>query len=292
MTATPPEQLWTAERVARWRVQVAGLEPVSEVLFAAAALRPGERVLDVGCGTGPTTRRAALEVGPGGLVVGLDISPDMLAVAVAQPEQDGAAPLRWVTTDAAAWRPEPVAFDVVLSRFGVMFFADPAAAFARLATAARPSGRLAAVVWRRRDESELFAVPLHAALDRLRRRGTTVDVPPDDEGAFSLHDPAAVTALLTGAGWSGVTCTPHQLQLPLCGGMAPPLVAAAILDSGPVGRVTAQLDNDDRAAVATAITAALSDHVDSNGHVILTAHTLLVTATRRADPAAQKLGSD
>jgi hypothetical protein len=168
---------------------------------------------------------------------------------------------------------------VVLSRFGVMFFADPAAAFARLATATRPGGRLAMVVWRRRDESELFAVPLHAALDRLRHRGTAVEVPPDDEGAFSLHDPAAVTDLLTGAGFAAVTCTPHQLSLPLCGGMPPASVTAAILDSGPVGRVTAQLGEDDRDAVAAAITAALADHVDPNGHVLLTADTLLVTAT-------------
>src|SRR5262249_32610881 len=150
--------------------------------------------------TGPATHRAAREVGPDGHVTGLDISAEMLAAAAAQPDQDGqdgVAPLAWLAADAVTWQPQRHTYDVVLSRFGVMFFSDPAAAFRALATATRPGGRLAMVVWARRDESELFAVPLHAALGELRRRGVTVQVPPDDDGPFSLHDPATVAALLT-----------------------------------------------------------------------------------------------
>ncbi|MGH3994172.1 MAG: class I SAM-dependent methyltransferase, partial [Pseudonocardiaceae bacterium] len=209
------------------------LAPVADVLFTAAALRPGERVLDVGCGTGPTTRRAAREVGPAGHVTGLDISAEMLAAAAAQPEEDGVAPVEWVAADVVGWQPDNQVSDVVLSRFGVMFFSDPAAAFGRLATATSPGGRLAMAVWDRRDESDLFAVPMHAALDELRRRGTAVQAPPDDDGPFSLYDPATVTALLTGAGWSHVTCTPHRLMLPFGGGLDPATAARSALDLGP-----------------------------------------------------------
>lgn len=275
---------WGDERVARWLARAAGLEsqlvPVADVLFAAAALRPGERVLDVGCGTGPITRRAAREVGPAGRVVGLDISAQMLAAAAAQPNEDGAAALEWLSTDVVTWRPDPGAFDIVLSRFGVMFFSDPDTAFGTLAAATRPGGRLAMAVWARRDESQMFAVPLHAALDELRRRGVAVQAPPEEEAAFSMRDPARVTTLLTGAGWSQIDCTPHRLVLPFGGGLDVESAASAALDAGPTRLVTEDLDNDDRAAVTAAIATAFARHLGADGHVHLIAQILLVTATR------------
>jgi SAM-dependent methyltransferase len=284
MATTSGEDAWAGERVARWLMWAAGLErqlaPVADALFAAAALRPGERVLDVGCGTGSTTRRAAGEVGPNGRVVGLDVSAEMLAAAAAEPERDGAAPLEWVAADVVTWQPDGRAFDVVLSRFGVMFFSDPAAAFTRMSTATRPGGRLAMAVWARRDESELFAVPLHAALGELSRRGVPVQAPPADDGPFSLHDPATVTALLTAAGWSHVQCTPHRLVLPFGGGLDPASAAVAALDLGPTRLVAAQLDADDRAAVTTAIVTTLTRYLGAGGHVHLGARILLVTAIR------------
>jgi SAM-dependent methyltransferase len=292
MSMTSADQAWAGDRVARWLRRAAllegQLEPVADVLFAAAALRAGERVLDVGCGTGPTTHRAAREVGRSGRVVGLDISAEMLAAAAAKSEQDGqddVAPLRWVAADAVSWEPERGAFDVVLSRFGVMFFSDPAAAFDRLATATRPGGRLAMVVWGRRDESDVFAVPLYATLDQLRRDGIAVEVPPADDGPFSMHDPATVTALLNGAGWSDVRCSPHRLVLPVGGGGLDPASAAAlVVESGPTGLVIAQLGDEDRAAVMPALTAAIAaafaNHLDTSGNVQLNARILVVTATR------------
>jgi SAM-dependent methyltransferase len=284
MATISADDAWAGDRVTRWLARAVGLErqmaPVAEVLFAAAALRPGERVLDVGCGTGPTTRRAAREVGAGGRVVGLDISAQMLAAAAAQPNEDGGAPLEWVNADVVCWQPDPGAFDVVLSRFGVMFFSDPAAAFGRLAAATRPGGRLIMAVWGRRDESELFAVPLHAALDELRRRGVAVQAPSEDDVAFSLADPAAVTTLLTGAGWSRVACTRHRLALPFGGGLDASAAAVAAVDTGPTRLVTTELDNDDRTAVTAAIAAAFARHLDTNGHVNLGGGILLVTAIR------------
>jgi ubiquinone/menaquinone biosynthesis C-methylase UbiE len=103
MPDTVADYAWADDRVARWIQRAAGLEPqlapVADVLFEAAALRLGERVLDVGCGTGPTTWRAAREVGPTGRVVGLDISAEMLAVAANRPAPEGAAAVDWVAAD-------------------------------------------------------------------------------------------------------------------------------------------------------------------------------------------------
>lgn len=282
MTTASKDDPWADERVARWLRQAPDLEhrlgPVADVLFAAAALQPGERVLDVGCGTGPTTRRAAREVGPTGHVVGLDIADAMLAAAAAEPVEDGAAPLEWVTADVVGWQPDGHPVDVVISRFGVMFFSDPAVAFATLAAATRPGGRLALAVWASRDESDAFAVPLRAALAALQRRGAAVEIPPHDGGPFSLHDPATVTTLLTEAGWSDVRCTPHQLTLPFAGGQD--AVAASTLDLGPVRLVADQVDDDDRAAIVTAISAALADHLDGDGQINLGALIKVITANR------------
>jgi SAM-dependent methyltransferase len=275
---------WAGDRATRWLARVEGLQrelaQVADVLFAAAALRPGEHVLDVGCGSGSTTRRAAREVGAGGRVVGLDISEQMLAAAAAQPANDGGAPLEWVAADVVTWRPEPGAFDVVLSRFGVMFFSDPAAAFGKLAAATRPGGRLAMAVWANRNESELFAVPLHAALAELRRRGATVQEPPEDRGTSSLGDPAAAATLLTEAGWSRVVYTPHRLMLPIGGGLDASAAAIMAVDGGPTRQVTARLNDADRDAVTEAIATAFAQHLGPGGHVYLSGQILLVTATR------------
>ncbi|HEX7132211.1 MAG TPA: class I SAM-dependent methyltransferase [Iamia sp.] len=280
------DDAWAGDRVARWLRQAEGLErqlaPVSEVLFATAALVPGERVLDVGCGTGPTTRQAAAQVGPTGAVTGLDVSAEMLDAAASAPAGDGAAPIDWVAADAVTWDPPEGAYDAVISRFGVMFFSDPPTAFARLATAARAGGRLAVAVWASRDESDLFAVPLHATLAVLHRHGLPeTEGIPEDGGPFSLGDVAAATALLEGAGWTDVAATSHRLRLPFGGGLAPQPAAEATVDFGPTRVVLEGVGEDVQAAAVTAIAEAFASHVDGDGHVVLGGHVIVLAATRR-----------
>lgn len=274
------DDAWTGDRVTRWLDRAEGLarqlEPVSAVLFAAAALKPGEAVLDVGCGTGPTTRRAAAEVGPAGRVTGLDVSPEMLAAAALAP---GCAGITWCEADVVTWQPE-TNWDVVLSRFGVMFFSDPRAAFAALAAATRPGGRLCCAVWSRRDESELFRLPLHAAARALRFADHDVVLPADDEGPFSLCQDAHVRELLRAAGWSGAAVAEHNLMLPFAGGLAVPDAAVAALDFGPVRDLTAELTDDDREQVLAAIRDAFAAHVDPAGHVYVQASVRMLTAER------------
>ena len=274
------DDTWAGERAARWLRQAAGLErqmaPVSDVLFAAAALRPGEQVLDVGCGTGPTTRQAAAAVGRDGRVTGIDVSPDLLEAAAAT-----GAPVDWVLADVTTWSPPAGAYDVVLSRFGVMFFDDPHTAFAHLAEATRPGGRLAIAVWGARTESPLFTVPLQAALGVLAARG----IPEPDglsphEGPFSLHDPAATARLLDEAGWTDVRSAEHLLPLPFGGGLDPAAAAELAADFGPTRLAVEPLDAVGRTAALAAMTSAFADHVDERGHVLLDGFVRVVTARR------------
>ncbi len=136
------------------------LAPFGRRLLTAAVLTPGERVLDVGCGNGAISLEAARTVGPGGWVTGLDLSAPMLGVARRRAEEQG-FDVDFVQGDAqTASFDDP--FDVVLSRFGVMFFDEPEAAFVNLARAARPGGRLCFVCWQEMFANDWIAVPAMA----------------------------------------------------------------------------------------------------------------------------------
>ena len=267
--------VWTPERVARWLKQSEGIErqlaPVSAVLFATAALQPGERVLDVGCGTGPTTREAADAVAPSGHVTGLDIAAGMVEAARAV----SPASVDWIVADVVTWDPPPASWDVVLSRFGVMFFSDRAAAFANLARATAPGGRLAIATWAHRTANDLFEVPLYAALGAVDR-----EPPGPDEGPFSLHDADAIAALLEGAGWSSPSTVAHDLALSFAGGVAPEDAARAAIDFGPTRVLLEGVGDTIREQAVERITEALRQHVDADGNVVLGGRVLVTTARR------------
>lgn len=278
---------WEGERVRRW-LQLADsldrqLSPVNDVLFPAAALVAGERVLDVGCGEGRTTRRVAALVGETGSVVGLDVSEEMLVRAAQIPVPDGAATIDWIVADVshgpAAWQPGPP-FDAAISTFGVMFFNDPTTAFTTLAAAVRPGGRLAAAVWCRRDESELFDLPLGVATEVLDRHARHYEPLADDEGAFSIHSAPVAKDLLAGTGWDDVGFAVHRLAMKVAGGLTPAEAATSSLDFGPVRyRVEGHPDELRDEMVAT-LTEIYADRVDDDGHVVLDGAIGILTATR------------
>lgn len=275
---------WAGERAERWVRMSEGLErqlaPVSDVLFAAAALKPGERVLDVGCGTGPTTRQAASLVGPTGAVTGVDIAAEMLAAAADRPTSAGSAPIEWTQADVGAWRPEVEPYDVVLSRFGVMFFDDPLAAFTNLQRVTAPGGRLCLSVWAHRAESPYFELPYSIAMEHRRRWGLETEEPPADSGPFALGDAFVARDMLGRAGWADVSSTARPLRLAVAGGLPPAEAAHESLELGPARLVTEGLDDDRRRQIRDAIAEEFRGHVDEDGHVVLGATPVIISAHR------------
>jgi hypothetical protein len=216
-------------------------------------------------------------VGPTGAVVGLDVSETMIAAAEAIAVSAGSAPIRWVAEDATTWSGDSV--DVVISRFGVMFFEDPAAAFANLARVTRPGGRLCVAVWANRLGCPVFEVPLAAALESMRAGGDEIPVvPAPDAGAFSLGDEDTIRTLLAGAGWTDVECQRQRLSLPVGGGGGPVDAAAATMEVGAVRVGTDGMDDDVRARVAEAIVPALEPHV-IDGEVRLDGKIIVISAS-------------
>ena len=156
-----------------------------EVLHAAAAVSADDRVLDVGCGTGVSTRRAALAA-TSGRVLGVDVSAPLIEHARLLTAREGLANAEFAVADAQVHSFPDASFDVLISRFGVMFFADPRAAFANLARALQPGGRLAVLVWQRAVDNEWSG----AVDDALGIDGDSM------AQAWSLADPEVVRATL------------------------------------------------------------------------------------------------
>jgi SAM-dependent methyltransferase len=165
-----------------------------EHLRAAYGIRPGNKVLDLGCGTGLTTREAARAADPG-LVVGIDISERMLERARQATAAERLHNVRYQLGDAQTHQFTPGAFDVAISRFATMFFADPAAAFANIATALRSGARLVLLVWQRSEDNE-WAQVINDAL------GAAAQPPSPGSDPFSLGDREATARLLEQAGFA------------------------------------------------------------------------------------------
>lgn len=172
--------------------------------FAAAAIRPDDRVLDIGCGSGGTTREAARRAPHGG-VVGVDLSSAMLDRARQAAELEGLANVRFVQADAQVYRFADRAFDAAISRTGAMFFADPVAAFTNVGHALRPGGRLALLVWQAPTANEWIS-----EIMRTFSAGRQLPAPPAGApGPFSLADTDRIRAILGAAGFVGVEARSH-----------------------------------------------------------------------------------
>lgn len=181
-------------------------------LEALRVLAPlaGERVLDVGCGCGQTTLDLAARVGSEGHVTGIDISAPMLAVARAREIPKGAAQVEFVESDAQMADLGEGVFDAMFSRFGVMFFSDPPAAFANLHKALKPGGRLAFVCWRPYAENLWMRAPMEAAQPFLPPIPATDPAAP---GPFAFADSQRVRSILESAGYEAVTIEPFDARI-------------------------------------------------------------------------------
>lgn len=180
----------------------AELQRHSEVLRRAFEIRPGDRVLDIGCGAGQTTRQAA-RLAEAGSVLGVDISAAMLARARELTEAEGLCNVSLIHADAAVYPFQAEEFDIAISRFGTMFFADPFAAFANIARALRQGGRLVMMVWQAAGQNE-WAMSI--------RRALAVDgsLLPASSAAFSLGDADMIEQILKASGFSDITLSDVQ----------------------------------------------------------------------------------
>ncbi|MFN8545324.1 MAG: methyltransferase domain-containing protein [Candidatus Binatia bacterium] len=252
----------------------AQLAAYGERTMERLALHAGERVLDVGCGCGATTLALAERVAPGGAVMGIDVSRPMLARARERAAAAGAADVTFVRADAQTHPFAPPPFDALFSRFGVMFFADPAAAFANLRTALRPDGRIAFVCWQPLQRNPWMLVPLMAAAEHIALPPPPA---PDAPGPFAFGDGDRVRRLLGTAGFTSVAIEPMEDPVVIGGTVDADEAARFILEVGPVGQALREADPGARPAVATAVRAALRPWLTADG-IRMPAAAWIVTA--------------
>jgi SAM-dependent methyltransferase len=219
---------------------------ITEALLSMAAPREGERVLDIGCGGGTTALVIRERVGPEGAVTGIDISTPNLAVAQARAHA-GMADVQFIEGDAAAYEFQPT-FDLVFSRFGVMFFAEPAAAFANIRKALVRNGRLAFVCWRTFRENEWSYAPYEAALSLLPPQEAT---DPHAPGPFAFADSGRVTQILGDAGFGEIAIESLDTTVNMGTNVEEAVVEALTL--GPLARAAADLDEKTRAEIGARV---------------------------------------
>jgi SAM-dependent methyltransferase len=177
------------------------LAPFEARLTQRAFPGVGQSVLDVGCGAGATTLAMARRLGPDGLCLGVDISAPLVAAAKARAQAEALPAAAFIEADAQTHRFDPGLFDAVISRFGVMFFDDPVAAFANLAHATAPGGKLTFMAWRSPMENPFFVT---AALALAPFAPPPTPTAPDAPGQFAFADEARVRGILEAAGWTSI----------------------------------------------------------------------------------------
>jgi SAM-dependent methyltransferase len=236
--------------------------PFTALILGAAALGPGRDVLDVGCGCGGTTLAAARLIAPG-QAVGLDLSGPMLARARADAEASGLGNAVFQQGDAQVHPLEPAGFDTVISRFGLMFFADPVAAFANIRAATRRAGRLVFVCWQPLGANQWLLVPGAALAEHVPLPAGLGSG--DGPGMFAFADPDRLRRVLAAAGWRDIEITSEHVSI-LVGGGGSVEDAVEFLRTGSMARTMlagADASTVDRALAS--VRAALAPHADADG---------------------------
>lgn len=256
------------------------LAPWIPLLASAARIATGEHVLDIGCGCGATTLDAARRCGLAGIAVGVDLSAPMIDRARQRAEAAGLTNTRFEVGDCQSddlTVPPAGPYDVAISRFGVMFFDDPVAAFGNVGKAMAPGGRLAMLTWGPMELQRWITAPIAAALEHVPRPDLGQTGGP---GMFSLAERDQIAAVLEAAGWTDVEVEPHRLAVLIAGGGSLDETTEFLLATGAGRALLAGAPSEDAADRAVAaIRASLQDHQAARG-VELEGTALAVTAAR------------
>ncbi len=261
----------TGEKWARHQRETdRNLAEAADAALRLANAMPGERVLDIGCGAGVTSLLLGDAVGPAGHVVGVDVSQPMLALARSRAN---ATNVEFIEADATLYPFKPE-FDLIFSRFGVMFFVDPAAAFANIRMGAAKGGRLAFVCWRAVEENEWVSLPYRAAKPLLPEQKP---IHPHAPGPFAFADPDRLRSILTNAGFSGIGIEKYDGQMDL--GSSPESASFQVTElMGPTARALRGVDDATRAKAQEAVIKALADFQTGTENIRLGIACWLVSA--------------
>ena len=250
----------------------ATIGPLGELAVAAASVQPGEHVLDIGCGCGDTTLALADRVGAEGHVTGVDVSLPMLEHAGTRAA--GRTNISFRNADVETHTFEPDTHDLVFSRFGVMFFKNPARAFTNLHHALKPGGRLAFLCWQPREANPFFMVPMRAARNH-------VDVPPPvgprEPGPFAYAEEQYVRQFLGEAGFDAIEHTPHETLVRIAGTADFSAVQTYLMRIGPMAQALAETSDETRQRVKEDLAGILQTYYRGDG-VYLRTRTWVVTA--------------
>jgi SAM-dependent methyltransferase len=268
---------WNGRVGERWRARQRDqdilLAPIADLLFQRAAPSAGEVVLDIGCGCGYTSIELARRVVPGGRVFGVDISAPMLERARERAPAD--LPIDFIMADATAYGFEPGAADLLFSRFGVMFFAEPQKSFANMRRGLRGGARLAFACWREPQKNPWLMLPLEAA---CRHVPPLPPSRPEEPGPFALADERRIRGILDGAGFGEVRLEAVDLSLDISIGRGLDAAVEAATGMGPASRALEGQSPELQAAAAKSIRAALARYQAGNT-VALPGAIWIVTAT-------------
>ena len=276
-------EFWNGETGQNWvshdALMEAMLQPLGEAVMDSLSPKSGEHVLDIGCGCGHTSLSLADRVGAEGSVTGIDISAPMLAVAsqLAAEHNAGHKSVQFLEADAQTHRFTPESYDAAFSRFGVMFFEDPVAAFTNLRASLRPSGRLAFCCWQPRAVNPFMTVPAMAALELLP---APPEIPPRTPGPFAFEEADYVAEILAEAGFEDVAVTPLRQPLTFGRGMSLEDIVERLVEIGPIAQMVREAPEDLQQPVRDKVVDAVAPFYQAGSGMTLEGQFWLVTAKR------------
>ncbi|MCJ2177701.1 class I SAM-dependent methyltransferase [Novosphingobium album (ex Hu et al. 2023)] len=271
---------WAGEMGARWLANLKGFEgtiaPMGEALLARAAFAPRERVIDLGCGGGATSIGIAAAVAPGGSVLGLDISPDLIAATTRRAQQAGAANAKFVCADAGTATLPEAPYDRLVSRLGCMFFSEPVAAFTNLRGQIKPGGRIDLAVWGPPAENPWMTAGMAVAREHVEMPAPVPRAP----GPFAFEETGYLREVLTAAGFGHVDIVAATGELPVGGvGSTAEEARAFATNAMAFGQVLLDYPPEVQAAAAADLTALYARHYRQGEGVMMSYCAWLVSAT-------------